>query len=152
MAAANRKTVGFTLVEVLLVLVIVGVLATVLMTTIGGQQDKAEIDLTEINIKTLADKMNIYKMNVGHYPTESEGGLKALVSKPSFENEKMAEKWAGPYVDEAKLTDPWGNAINYEAVDASSDNSGVRFKLWSYGPDGQSNTADDIKNWKDDAN
>ena len=147
-AAQRRRRSGFTLVEVLLVLVIVGVLATVLMTTIGGQQDKAEINLTKTNIKRLADKVNTYRLNVGHYPSEGEGGLQALITKPNYDNEQTGEKWAGPYIDKSQTVDPWGNTINYEVAEAGAS---VKFKLWSNGPDGQSNTADDIKNWDDES-
>lgn len=145
MTAHSRKVSGFTLVEVMLVLVIVGVLATVLMTTVGGQTDKSKIMLTQTGLKRIASKLDEYNVAIGHYPTEAEGGLKALVTLPSFENDKLKDKWAGPYIDSLQINDAWDNAFNYEPAEAGG--SGKKYKLWSNGPDGQSSTDDDIKNW-----
>jgi hypothetical protein len=72
------------------------------------------------------------------------------MTKPTFENERLGDKWNGPYLKPGtKLEDSWGNPIRYELADATDDtttsSSGVRYKLYSVGPDGQPDTADDIK-------
>jgi general secretion pathway protein G len=86
---------------------------------------------------------------MGHYPTEQEGGLDALVKKPNFDNEKMGEKWQGPYVKPGtKLDDPWGFAIKYELAEKTGDDEtkgALPYKLYSVGPDGQPDTDDDVK-------
>lgn len=139
---------GFTLIEVLLVIVIIGMLAAVLVVTIGGTQDGARVDTTKLTIQKIESKIQTYYMHVGSYPTEGEGGLEALRTKPSFEDEKTGEKWRGPYVKSQELKDAWGNALNYEPVaDGDDAPGGVKFKLWSNGPDQKSNSDDDIGNW-----
>jgi general secretion pathway protein G len=138
--APVRYATGFTLIEVLLVILIIGMLAGVLVVTIGGTQDGARIDTTKLTIQKLENKVQTYYMHVGHYPTEAEGGLDALQNKPNFEDSKAGEKWRGPYVKAQELNDAWGNKVNYEPGE------GGKFKIWSNGPDQQSSTEDDISN------
>lgn len=150
----RRKSVpGFTLIEVLLVIVIIGMLATVLIVTIGGTREQARIDITQLTIQKIVGKIEQYNMRIGHYPTEAEGGLKALYIQPQYPDEKTAERWRKPFVKEKELKDAWDNVLNYETVDAGGQApAGVEFKLWSNGPDKQSNTQDDIRNWSDEVN
>jgi hypothetical protein len=72
-----------------------------------------------------------------------------LSKKPSFENEKLGEKWQGPYLKPGtKIDDPWGNQLRYELVDRSTEGEqkgGLPYRLYSVGPDGQPDTDDDIK-------
>ncbi len=144
---ASRRAPGFTLIEVLLVIVIIGMLATVLIVTVGGSADGAKIDTTTLTIQKIEGRIETYALHVGHYPTEADGGLNALVVKPSDEN--AAKKWRGEYAQENELNDAWGTRLNYEPLEAGTVVGGKKFKIWSNGPDGQSNTADDIKNWKE---
>lgn len=149
----SRKEQGFTLIEVLLVIVILGLLAAVAVVAMSGTREGAKIDTTKLLMQELETGMETYNMHVGHYPTEEEGGLDALTTKPTFDEEGSEDKWRGPYLKkEAK--DAWGNDFSYEAVeaDALSEGSSTPFKLWSNGPDGQSGTEDDIKNWSDEDN
>ena len=111
---------GFTLLEVLLVLMILGVLVTVAVMTLGGQGEKAKIQAAEIQLGKLESSLERYNLNIGHYPTEEEGGLKALVTKPQFEEEGMEDKWAGPYAKNKDLKDPWGQELSYEVLDPSA--------------------------------
>ena len=146
-----RHAQAFTLLEVLLVIVIIGMLATVLIFTIGPVLENSKIDLTVATISKIESKVELYYITFGHYPNETEGGLKALYIKPQFEDEKLAAKWRDAFVKEKELDDSWGNMLNYEAVEAGIQGpSGVKFKLWSNGPDQQSNTEDDIRNWSDE--
>jgi len=94
-----------------------------------------------------------YNLDVGHYPTEQEGGLKALLARPDLDDEPFAARWHGPYLKRRPL-DPWGNPLNYELTDPGSDRAAEPpFKLWSNGPDGEDDggAGDDIRNraWKD---
>jgi general secretion pathway protein G len=102
-------------------------------------------------LQNVATGLDMYRLNLGRYPT-TEQGLDALLTKPTFENEKLGEKWNGPYLKQGtKLEDPWGNKIRYELADASvaaddtANKNAPRYKLFSVGPDGQPDTADDIK-------
>lgn len=139
---------GFTLIEILLVIVIILMLAGALVVFVLPQQEGAEKNTTKLLLSQVASALDTYRLNLGKYPTEQEGGLGALMAKPTFENERMGEKWRGPYLKPGtRLEDPWGNKIRYELVDRSLEDqkSGPPYKLYSIGPDGQPETEDDIQ-------
>jgi general secretion pathway protein G len=144
---------GFTLIEILLVIVIILMLAAALVVFVLPQQKGAEKNTTRLLLQQVANALDTYRLNMGHYPSEQEGGLDALSKKPNFENERMGEKWQGPYIKPGTtLEDPWGNKIRYELNDTTSSkgsdadkNGGLPYKLFSVGPDGQPDTDDDIK-------
>lgn len=141
-----RSQRGFTLIEVLLVIVIILMLAGALVVFVLPQQEGAEKNTTKLLIQQVDSALNTYRLNMGRYPT-SEQGLEALSVKPTFENEKLGDKWQGPYLKPGtKVEDAWGHALKYEAVEATEENkNGPRYKLYSVGPDGQPDTQDDIK-------
>lgn len=141
---------GFTLIEVLLVILLIGMLATVAIFAIGGTREQAKKDLTRVLVQdAVPAALDVYSTHIGHYPTEDEGGLDALRKKPSFgDDEKLGERWAGPYVKK-ELIDAWGNALTYEVVE-DADVGSATYKLWSNGPNGQSGDDDDIKSVEDD--
>lgn len=144
---------GFTLIEVLLVIVIILMLAGALVVFVLPQQEGAEKNTTRLLLQNIESAIETYRLNMGRYPT-TEQGLGALLTKPTFENEKQGDKWNGPYLKPGtKLEDTWGNAIRYELADATDEaNKGAaRYKLSSSGPDGQPDTADDIKAHDDNA-
>lgn len=154
----RRATGGFTLIEILLVIVILLMLAGALVVFVLPQQKGAEKNTTKILLQQVANALDTYRMNVGHYPTEQEGGLDALLKKPTFENETMGEKWLGPYLKPGTtLDDPWGHKIHYELNDATTGggtagsssstetSGGLPYKLFSPGPDGQPDTDDDVR-------
>ncbi len=143
-----RQQSGFTLIEILLVIVIILLLAGAMVVFVLPQQKGAEQSTTRLMLGQVSSALDTYRLNMGHYPTEEEGGLAALAKKPTFENERMAAKWQGPYLKPGTvLEDPWGNMVKYEAVDLSleEDKSALPYKLYSVGPDGQADTEDDIK-------
>lgn len=139
---------GFTLIEILLVIVIILLLAGALVVFVLPQQEGAEKNTTKLLLSQVSSALDTYRLNLGHYPTEQEGGLDALLRKPTFENERMGEKWQGPYLKPGtQLDDPWGHKIHYEVVDRSVEGSktGLPYKLYSVGPDGQPDSDDDIR-------
>jgi len=146
----NHGRAGFTLIEILLVLAIIGMLAGVTIFAIGGIGKKARIDTTKAILETVANALDTYQLHIAHYPTEEEGNLDALRVKPSFDNETLADNWAGPYLKKAPV-DAWNNAISYEVQTATADDETTPpFRLWSNGPDGMSDTEDDVKYWPDE--
>ena len=151
----SRGRSGFTLIEVLLVIVIILMLAGALVVFVLPQQEGAEKNTTRLLLQNVETALDTYRLNMGRYPT-TEQGLNALMTKPTFENERQGDKWNGPYLKQGtKLEDTWGNLIRYELIDVSADDtaskSAARYKLYSVGPDGQPDTADDIKSREENA-
>ncbi len=104
---ARRR--AFTLLEVLMVLVILGLLASLVVYNLAGVGDKAKRDATKANIKLVEGAIDLFRAQVGKYPES----LQQLVQKP--ENETDAANWAGPYIkDAASLKDSWGQELNYK--------------------------------------
>ena len=146
MNARTKGRRGFTLLEVLLVIFILGLLATVGIVAYSGIREGAKIDTTKLKLKEIQTALDTFNLQIGRYPTAEEG-LKVLLSKP--EDEKEAEKWRAPYLKE-EPKDAWGREYHYEPVEAGAVEGATKaYKLWSDGPDGQSETDDDIKSWSD---
>jgi general secretion pathway protein G len=141
-SALRRR--AFTLLEVLMVVVIIGILAALVVPNLFGTLEGARIDTTKSTVESGFNGMlDLYKMHMGHYPTTDEG-LAALVEQP--EDDELAEKWRGPYLKEGtKLEDAWGHEFNYESPGQYNENS---YDLSSPGPNGQEGDDDDITNWE----
>jgi general secretion pathway protein G len=130
---------GFTLLELLVVMVIIGLLAGYVAPRYFAQIGKSEVKAARAQINALEKALDQYRLDTGHYPT-TEQGLAALMTKPSDEL-----KWDGPYLRRAVPADPWGNAYLYKSPGEHGD-----VDLLSYGKDGQpggSGEAADITNW-----
>ena len=135
---------AFTLLEVLMVVVIIGILAALVVPNLFGTLEGARIDTTRSTVESgFAGALDLYKMHMDHYPTTDEG-LAALMEMP--EDDELAEKWRGPYLKEgAKLQDAWGNEFIYESPGNVNERS---YDLSSPGPNGQEDDDDDITNWE----
>lgn len=135
---------GFTLIEVLLVILIVGMLATAGVVLLSGTRDQAKIDTTQIQINKIRQVLERYETKLG-YPTE-EQGLAALITKPEFDDEAKGKGWAGPYLSKADLKDAWGNELVYRVVQDETTNK-AKPRIHSRGPNGEddSGEGDDIK-------
>ena len=139
MKRIRRK--AFTLLEVLMVIVILGILAALIVPSFLGTQRGAEINATRAQVKGLDNDIERFRLDCGRYPSEQEG-MAALVTKP--DDEELADKWHGPYLkDPAK--DAWGTPLGYRSPGQYNETS---YDLWSFGPDKQEGTDDDITNWK----
>jgi general secretion pathway protein G len=117
---------GFTLLELLVVVVIIGLLAGYVAPKYFSQVGKSEIQVAKAQIDAFEKALDQYRLDVRRYPT-TEQGLKALVERPAGE-----AQWNGPYLRKAVPLDPWGRAYVYRAPGAKGD-----FELLSYGKDGQ---------------
>ena len=150
MRNAPKARRGFTLIEILLVLAIIIMIASVAIVALLPQRERARLDAAKVLVSQVEQALDAYSLNVGHYPTEEEGSLQALLVKPTFESEAMAARWAGPYLKQQPM-DPWDNLVNYQLSEAGTMEEGQTksYKLWSNGPDGMDGTEDDIKNWSD---
>jgi len=138
---------GFTLLELMIVLIILVGLIAMVGPRLLGSQEKADIRTTEVQIGNLASALKMYVVDMKVFPA-TEDGLEALLQAP--DDERLARKWAGPYIDGSKLPiDPWGNEFEYEfdVAESGSDSTQPAFpRIFSVGRDGQAGTDDDIAN------
>jgi len=134
-----RSVGGFTLVEMLLVLVILGVLAGIVYPNLAKQAERARIKATIAQIAQLRTALASFEMENGHFPN-ARGGLQDLVKRPSD-----APSWNGPYLDPPFVPkDAWHNEFLYECPGRNNPSS---YDLSSAGPDGILGTEDDITSW-----
>jgi general secretion pathway protein G len=120
------KVKGFTLLELLVVIVIIGLLAGYVAPRYFAQVGKSEVQVARAQIDALEKALDQYRLDVRHYPT-AEQGLEALVAKPGNE-----AGWSGPYLKKAVPNDPWGRAYVYRVPGQKGD-----FDLYSLGRDGK---------------
>lgn len=129
-ARNSRARSGFTLIEVLLVVVIIGILVGVVAPKFAGRAKQARIQGTRMTIKAVSTALDVYEVDNGKYP----GSLQNLLSQSGELN------WQGPYLKDGRMPlDTWGLELRYTA-----QNTG--YKISSAGPDGQMGSADDITN------
>jgi general secretion pathway protein G len=124
---------GFTLLELLVVVAIIGLLAAFVGPRYFGVLSGSERKASQAQIKSLTQAINLYRMDVGTYPT-SQQGLSALVQKPT-----NANGWRGPYLDKGVPTDAWKNKFTYRYPGSK----GREYDIISYGKDGQPGGSDD---------
>ncbi|MEX0643316.1 MAG: type II secretion system major pseudopilin GspG [Pirellulales bacterium] len=129
---------GFTLMEVLLVLVILVVLASMAVTVFSGTQDRADKQAAAGQVGILKGAIDMYRFHTRSYPDDLNG----LVSKPT--DSRLAEHWSGPYLDKMPK-DPWDNDYRFAAPGKHNSDT---FDVWSTGPDSQDGSDDDIGNWE----
>ena len=136
---ANRRGAGFTLLELLVVMVIIGLLVGYVGPKYFAQVGKSEVKAAKAQINALEKALDQYRLDTGRYPS-TDLGLKALVERPSNE-----PKWQGPSLAKAVPLDPWGNPYQYLQPGQHGE-----YDLWSFGQDGQpGGTAEaaDVTNW-----
>jgi len=129
---------GFTLLEMLVVLVIIGLLAGLVGPRLFGNVDKSKVTSATTQVKMLRGAVENLRLDIGRYPTVEEG--LGLLSKPPTDA-ALASRWRGPYLEDALPLDPWNNAYQY----AVPGQGGQGFALYSFGADGQRGGEGDAK-------
>ncbi len=128
--SARRAASGFSMIELLVVLVILGMLAGLVGPRLFGKLDSSKVKTAETQVKMLKGALMTYRLDVGDYP-ESEDGLEALVRRPR--DQRAADSWQGPYLDDEVPMDPWERPYEYVR-----EPSGLQdFTLYSLGADGK---------------
>jgi general secretion pathway protein G len=136
---------GFTLIEIMAVVLIIGLLSTIVGVSIFAQVDKGRITATSVQIANLESVLELYRMDNANYPT-TEQGLDALVNDPGDARSYPQ----GGYLQKGRVPqDPWGNPYEYEEPGQNNPHS---FDIWSFGADGKSGGEGvdaEIGNWHD---
>jgi general secretion pathway protein G len=136
---------GFTLIEIMLVVIIIGILVAMLVPNIAGRSEQARKIAARTDIESnLSTALDLYRMDVGQYPT-TEQGLSALMTAPTAS--PVPAQWNGPYLKKRKIPkDPWGHDYVYVSPGVKNSES---YDLSSLGLDGVQ-SSDDIANWGDE--
>jgi len=130
---------GFTLIELMLVVIIIAALVAMVMPRLAGRSEQAKVGAAKADIGVnIATALKLYELDNGRYPSTEEGGLGALYQRPP-----SASNWNGPYL-EKKALDPWGREYQYKSP---GTNRTYDYDLFSYGRDGQPGN-DDVTNWE----
>jgi general secretion pathway protein G len=145
----RQRDRGFTLIEIMAVVLIIGLLGGIVGTVVFRQIDKAKVTTAKIQVKSLEQALDAYRMDNGRYPS-TEQGLDALVHKPT--GDPVPKRWQPEgYLSGGKVPmDPWDNAYQYTSPGSHNPYS---FDVWSFGadgtPGGTGNDAD-VGNWSDE--
>ncbi|MGV1100709.1 type II secretion system major pseudopilin GspG [Thiovibrio sp. JS02] len=121
----QKKQGGFSLMELLIVMVILGLIASLVGPKLFGKLGKAQQKAAKTQIEMLMTALDAFRLDVGRYPNQQEG-LAALVTNPGI------EKWEGPYLKKAVPNDPWGNPYSYRIPGEHGE-----LDIYTYGQDNQ---------------
>ncbi len=135
---------GFTLIEIMVVVIVLGVLAAIVIPNLIGRTDDARVTKAQSDISALASQIEMFRLDMRRYPTEEEG-LTVLRKEPTGEDAKL---WKGPYAKKDIPNDPWGQPYKYysPAPNEEEDEYGIE-SLGSDGQPGGKGHAQDLNSW-----
>lgn len=143
MIAVRRVARGFTLIEVLIAILIVVAIGGLVAWNVLGKRKEANVGLVQIQMNQIKDALRDFHLVYDRYPSDEEG-LKALWDKASMQDEGDSAKWR-KFIEKPIANDLWGNEWGYRQKSEHGDEE--TFDLWSYGPDKQEGTEDDLVSW-----
>jgi general secretion pathway protein G len=129
---------------VLLIVVVAVVVGMVVYLITPVAHNNARPLAARAEVASIEAAAEMFRIDTGRYPTEEEGGLQALLTKPDSANEPMSQNWHGPYLRKMP-TDPWGHRLVYRCPGVHNPQG---IDVYSFGPDGREGTSDDIGNWE----
>jgi general secretion pathway protein G len=140
-----KNSKAFTLVELMLVVIIIGILVAMVVPRIAGRSEQARRAAAQADIDAnLAIALDLYELDNGNYPT-TEQGLDALIKAPT--SAPVPENWNGPYLKKRKVPlDPWGRPYKYASPGVHNTED---YDLFSLGADGVEGGGDDVANWEE---
>ncbi len=139
MTLRSHRRGGFTLIELMLVVIIIGIIAAIAVPRMAGRTEKARVAAAKQTIASLSAALDAFELSVGRFPTTEEGLVSLVERPPSLMTE---DQWDGPYMREIPL-DPWNRPFVYRYPGEHS----VDYDIVSLGRDGQEGTEDDITNY-----
>ena len=142
MQLVSRRERGFTLIEIMVVVVIIGILAALVLPNVMGRVDQANVTKAKQDIRTYGVALDMYRLDNFKYPTTDQG-LQAFAQQPSD-----ARNWRGPYTKGGLKKDPWGN--DYRYVYPGTRGEYDLFTLGADNQEGGEGTDADIGNWSTD--
>ena len=132
-----KSKTGFTMIEILLVVIIIGILVSLIAPRLAGRSEEARRQAAKADIQGgLALAIDLFEADNGHYPAD----LQDLIKNPSG-----LTSWRGPYLKKGITKDPWGNSYVYHAPGSHNTES---YDLFSIGADRKEGTGDDVVNWE----
>ena len=134
---SSRRNRGFTLIELMLVMVILAILAAIVVPKFAGRSEQAKVAAAKTDIAGIETALDAFEVDNGRYPSSDEG-LPALMDPPSG-----LKNWKGPYLKRLP-PDPWGQAYNYRFPGTHVTNG---YDLYSYGPEGREGGVGQVDNW-----
>ena len=140
-SSPSRRRRGFTLIEVLMVLVILVIIMSLAVGSYSNARKTAQINAAKSQIGLFETPLETYHLDLNAYPAANQG-LEALRSPPADLSDPG--KWAGPYLNKDIPLDPWGHTYQYASPGKYNTDT---YDVWSMGPDGIDGTDDDIGNW-----
>lgn len=138
-----RRAGGFTLMELLLVMVIIATLAALVLPNLAGRSEESRVTAAKAQIELFRTALSHYEVDGGTFPSTDQG-LAALLTEP--QGEPTPRAWKGPYLEKVEVPlDPWGSEYVYASPGVHMPKT---YDLYSPGPDKRENTDDDVVSWK----
>ena len=131
---------GFTLVEMMLVVIIIATLAAMVIPRLAGRTEQAKVSRAEADLASIGLALDLYELDMGSYPLGTS--LEPLTGREAPSDLGTGVQWNGPYLKKGLPEDPWGRPYSY-ALESQHNRD---YDLWSLGPDGQAGN-DDVTNW-----
>ncbi|USN98209.1 MAG: type II secretion system major pseudopilin GspG [Phycisphaeraceae bacterium] len=141
-ARSGRSRGGFTLIEILIVIAIILALGAIVGVALFKRRDQADVDTTKIQLKQIKDALDLFYLDFRRYPNDDEG-IAVLWDKEQLDPDADATKWK-QYLATKIPTDQWGDEWGYRGEEPEH---GEKYDLWSWGPDREDDTDDDITTW-----